>query len=187
LLPGVSDEVAQLGHLVPTATRLPTAGQTTTHEDVVAALSDHEIAHFACHGLANWADPTTSQLILHDHRSNPLTVTDIAKLRLAGGALAYLSACSTTDTDPRHADEATHLTAAFQLAGYRSVIGTLWPINDRVATTITKQVYTFLTQGGTTPPNPGCAAAALHHATRNHRKICPNLPTQWAAYIHTGE
>jgi hypothetical protein len=185
-LHGVTTEATHLRHLLPTATLLPTPGTTTTHDTITTALTTHHIAHFACHGLTNWAEPATSHLLLHDHHTHPLTVTDIARLRLTHAELAYLSACSTTDTNPHHADEATHLTAAFQLAGYHSVIGTLWPINDRAATTITRHVYTHLTHNGTTPPNPHHAAHALHRATRHHRNTHPNQPTQWAAYIHTG-
>jgi CHAT domain-containing protein len=30
-------------------------------------------------------------------------------------------------------DEAAPITSAFQLAGYGSVVGTLWPVDDRTA------------------------------------------------------
>ena len=79
-----------------------------------------------------------------------------------------------------------HLTAAFQLAGYRSVIGTLWPVNDRAAMTIAEDFYTRLLRTGTAGPDPADAAAALHHAVRAHRARRPALPTQWAAHLHHG-
>lgn len=183
---GVNLEATELTQLIPTATTLPSHGGEATHDTVLAALPAYEVAHFACHGLADWGDPTSSRLILHDHRTHPLTVADIARLHLTNAHLAYLSACSTTDTNPKHVDEATHLTAAFQLAGYSSVIGTLWPINDHAATTITRHVYNHLTHHGASPPQPHLAAHALHHATRHHRDTHPNQPTQWSAHIHTG-
>jgi tetratricopeptide (TPR) repeat protein len=185
-LPGVAVEASRLSELMPAATTLPPFGQAATHEAVLAALPDHAIAHFACHGLADWTDPTTSRLILHDHQTWPFTVVDIARLRLTQAKLAYLSACSTTDTNPQHTDEVTHLTAAFQLAGYRSVIGTIWPINDTAAAIITSHVYTHLTNTNASPPDPDQAAEALHQATRLHRNAHPNQPTQWAAHIHAG-
>ena len=92
------------------------------------------IAHFACHGYTDPADPSQSRLLLHDHRRDPLTVAALAPLALDHAHLAYLSACSTARaTDTRLLDEAIHLATAFQLAGFPHVIGTLWEINDAIA------------------------------------------------------
>ncbi|WP_193318092.1 MULTISPECIES: CHAT domain-containing protein [Streptomyces] len=184
-LPGVVSEVDLLLRKFPTATVLPAPGTPATHDEITAALVNGHIAHFACHGLADPADPADSRLLLHDHLEHPLTIVDIARLRLPHGELAFLSACSTTDTDLRHADEATHLSAAFQLAGYRSVIGTLWPVNDHAAAGIADAFYTQLSHGGTAPA-AASAFLALHHAVRTHRARHPTMPTQWAAYVHSG-
>ncbi|PSL52110.1 tetratricopeptide repeat protein [Saccharothrix carnea] len=182
-LPGVVEEVERLRDLVPTAAVMPTP---STRDAVLAALPHHPVAHFACHGVADWVDPAASRLILHDHVTAPLTVADITALNLGNARLAYLSACSTTDTNPRHADEATHLTAAFHLAGYRAVIGTLWPVDDTTATAIAHHTYLHLTDRGTTPPQSDRAAIALHHAVRHHRDSYPHKPVLWASHIHTG-
>lgn len=185
-LPGAAAEATRLVHLIPGATVLPTPGGATTRGDVLTALSAHEVAHFACHGFADLTDPANSRLVLHDHGIQPLSVSTIAQLRLDHGELAFLSACNTSDTDPRHADEATHLTAAFHLAGYRSVIGTLWPVIDQSATFICRHVYAYLTNDGTDTPQPAQAAQALHQVVRRRRDMRPHVPTQWAAYVHTG-
>jgi hypothetical protein len=185
-LAGVTAEVDRLRELVPGLSVLPAPGDTTTRDAVLAALPGHSIAHFACHGLADWNNPTASRLILHDHHTHPLTLDHITALHLTGAQLAYLSACSTTDTNLDHTDEATHLTAAFHLAGYQAVIGTLWPVNDTAAATITTAFYQRLTHNGTTPPDVTQTAHALHHATRAHRDAKPQLPDHWAAHIHTG-
>jgi CHAT domain-containing protein len=153
---------------------------------VLAALPDHSVAHFACHGLSDWDDPGASRLLLHDHQTSPLTVTAISALHLADANLAYLSACSTTDTIPRLVDEGIHITAAFKVASYRNVIGTLWPINDQAAALIASDFYDHLTNGGAHPPDSRSTALALHHAVRRLRAISPAILTHWAAHIHTG-
>ena len=155
-----------------------------TRNAVLAALPGHPIAHFACHGYADWTNPAASQLILYDH-TTPLTVADISARHLTGG-LAYLSACDTTITSPALTNEAVHITGAFHLAGYQHVIGTLWPINDTAACDLAYDFYTHLTHHGTTPPDTSLAAHALHHATRRLRSKYPATPTLWAAHTHTG-
>ncbi|MBB5960708.1 hypothetical protein FHS29_007336 [Saccharothrix tamanrassetensis] len=45
-------------------------------------------------------------------------------------------------------DEAIHLLAAFQLAGYPHVAGTLWEINDPIAADIAEAIYAHLTTDG---------------------------------------
>ncbi|HVV24964.1 MAG TPA: CHAT domain-containing protein, partial [Pseudonocardiaceae bacterium] len=181
-LPGATAEADLLGRLLPAATILHSPDRAA----VTAALPHHEIAHFACHSVADTATPADNRLLLRDHLYQPLTVTAISRLRLDRGELAYLSACSTTATPMRHADEAVHVTAALQLAGYRSVVGTLWPINDRAAVTVAEEFYTELARLSGTTLNPATAAIALHHAVRVHRARYPALPTRWAAHIHHG-
>jgi hypothetical protein len=124
-LPGVRAEVGLLRSPLPDADVL--AGPGATRDTVLTALPGHPVAHFACHGSSDWADPDASHLLLHDHDTHPLTISEISRLDLASAGLAYLSACSTTDSVPHLADEAVRITAAFQLAGYQHVIGTLCP------------------------------------------------------------
>ena len=180
-LPGVRAEAAFLAEAIPGVQTLA----YPTREAVLDALPSHRVAHFACHGYADWGDPAASQLLLHNHRSAPLTVTDISALHLTGG-LAYLSACDTSSAPPELANEAVHLTGAFHLAGYQHVIGTLWPVNDPAARRLASDFYRHLTRHGAVPPDPSQAAAALHHAARRLRDRFPRVPSVWAAYTHTG-
>ncbi|MGW6647726.1 CHAT domain-containing protein [Streptomyces iakyrus] len=71
-----------------------------------------------------------------------------------------------------------------QLAGYRQVIGTLWPIQDAVAADIAKDVYTHLRRDGDMAT--ARAAAALHRAVRRARAAHPREPHLWASHIHLG-
>lgn len=180
-LEGAATEAELLTGLVPGADVLPHPTRST----VLAALPHHQVAHFACHSEPHRTDPWRGRLILRDHRTDPLTVADIGALRLDGG-LAFLSACNTTLTAPRLADEALHMTGAFQLAGYPHVVGTQWPVADRAAHQLATDFYARLTAGGTAPPDPALSPEALHHATRRLRADYPVTPTVWAAHTHTG-
>jgi tetratricopeptide (TPR) repeat protein len=180
-LPGVTTETDTISTLIPDAFTLA----RPTRASVLSALPTHRIAHFSCHGYADWEQPARSRLFLTDHATAPLTLADITPLHLDAD-LAYLSACDTAVTAPRMADESLHITGAFHLAGYRHVIGTLWPINDHTAAEIAEGFYTHLTNDGTTPPQPDQAAYALHHATVRLRDQYPTAPVLWAAHTHTG-
>ena len=180
-LPGVVQEADAILGLIPQALRLA----HPVRDEVLAALASHPVAHFACHGLADWNDPAASRLILHDHRTRPLTVAAISSLRLTG-ALAYLSACETMSANLRLTDEALHLTGAFHLAGYQNVIGTLWRVSDDAAQQISQAFYAYLTKDGSAPPDAGVAARGLHHAVRALRAEFPDRPTLWMAHTHTG-
>lgn len=158
-----------------------------TGQAVLRELARHRIAHFACHSVSDRADPAKGRLLLHDHTTSPLTVAEIMRTRLPRNAeLAYLSACRTADAGPRLADEAIHLTGAFQLAGYRHVIGTLWPVYDLISAIVAENVYRRLTRDGTTPPDTNTTASALRAAIRDLRETHPSRPDLWAGYVHVG-
>ncbi|MBT2207518.1 CHAT domain-containing protein [Actinomadura sp. NEAU-AAG7] len=181
------------GHAVPLAgaereaavvrTHLPGAvdvlgGTAATRDAVIAALPKARIAHFACHGNSDLTDPSESLLLLADHHNHPLTVRDLAHLSLDAD-LAFLSACSTARPGGRLADEVIHLASAFQLAGYRHVIGTLWPIGDQHAVDFAELVYPAIAAGGD-------IATAVHAATRTLRDRHPDDPLVWASHVHIG-
>lgn len=177
-------ECAALERLLPDAT--PLYGPDATHTAVTAALRRSSVTHFVCHGVSDLRGRGYSRLLLHDHQARAFTVADVSRLDIPHADLAYLSACETTDTAPRFADEALHITAAFQTAGYRSVIGSLWKVQGTAGTRIAETVYTQLTAEGTRPPDPTASARALHTAVAAVRARHPLSPSLWAAHVHFG-
>ena len=135
-LTGVQAEVAALTALVASVQLL--SGSSATFANVVSALRNHRVAHFACHGQSDLTDPARSALLLADSDRMPLTLAVLSDLRLEDASLAFLSACSTSEITPRLRDEALHVTSGFQLAGFRHVIGTLWPVSDFNAPHVTR-------------------------------------------------
>ncbi|MFF5365365.1 CHAT domain-containing protein [Streptomyces scabiei] len=167
---------------------------TAVKRDVLALLPQCQIAHFACHGSCDPTNPSRSQLLLEDHEDDPLTVAALAHVAMDHARLAYLSACTTAAVQKIDLlDEALHMTSAFQLVGYRHVIGTLWRIESSVSVTVAKLFYAGLrTASGTIDPDR--APYALHKAIRwirdgrdlrvpEERTAEPHL---WAAYLHAG-
>ncbi|MFJ2809940.1 CHAT domain-containing protein [Kitasatospora sp. NPDC087271] len=157
-----------------------------TREEVLVALEQSAVVHFACHGITDRTDPSRSQLLLSDHQSAPLTVASLARINLDSAELAYLSACSTAaNTNTDLIDEAIQLTSAFQLAGFRHVIGTLWEIDDAVAEQAARSFYDILRgeQGGLDIPR---SAEALHRTVHTLRDRYRAAPSLWAAYVHSG-
>ncbi|WP_424186693.1 CHAT domain-containing protein [Actinokineospora sp. G85] len=177
-LPGARAEADFLAGAMPHTLR---TADTATHAGVTADLRNHAYAHFACHGGQNLQEPSTGALYLRD---KPLTVLDVAGLDLTHAELAYLSACSTAIGGTTLPDEAIHLAAALQLAGYRHVIATLWTIADRTAVDLTVSMYTGLL--GPSGLRLDHTARLLHGAVRALRDSAPRDPTIWASYIHSG-
>ncbi len=180
-LPAAEQEISTLVQLVPQATVLaaPTARQ------VCEAVLGHPVVHFACHGRADRADPAGGRLVLADQDTDPLTVATISTLRL-NGRLAVLPACETSASGPVLADESVHFSAAFQLAGYRGVVGTMWSVPDEASGRLTAEFYRALTSGGTVPPDTERAARALHTAVCRLRHRYQRSPIAWAGYVHVG-
>jgi tetratricopeptide (TPR) repeat protein len=153
-----------------------------TYESVLDAMPGYPWAHFACHATGRLRDPSASYLLLSDHAEHPMTVLDVARLRLQQAELAYLSACSTAMTGAVLPDEAINLASAFQLAGYRRVVATLWPVDDDLAASLARRFYSTVSSPGT----QDAAASALHAASRIYRKVYAEQPSMWAAHIHSG-
>ncbi|KAI9463829.1 hypothetical protein HD554DRAFT_2040856 [Boletus coccyginus] len=78
---------------------------------------------------------------------------------LQNAQLAYLSAGNTTVGDQESQDEAIHLAAPIQIAGFRSVIRTMWAVDDAY-TTRSRRSFTITWWMG--------AVVWITHRTSNH-------------------
>ncbi|KAI9772651.1 MAG: hypothetical protein M1840_000245 [Geoglossum simile] len=159
-----------------------------TYADVREELQHSSIAHFACHGISDNADPGRSYLRFRDWEDHPLNVSALMSMNLTACQLAYLSACKTADSTVKGlVDEGIHLVSGFMLAGCPSVVGTLWKIPDNNAEEIATQFYARLPKKNGILCT-GHSAAALLSAVSFVREQCAggDDPLTWAAFIHTG-
>lgn len=101
-------------------------GSQATVADVMTALPNAHIIHFACHGNFRRATPMNSALVLHD---DELSAATILQLSLTAD-LVILSACDTGLNELAHGDELMGMTRAFLGAGASAVMVTLWPVVD---------------------------------------------------------
>lgn len=196
-LPYVNNEIATLQTLMsshPDSTII----ESPTRETVLSGMNDHSIIHLACHGSSSAQDPSQSKLLLTDWKVAPLTVSDITSQNLQSSQFAFLSACHTASArDLRLLDESIHLASAIQLAGFPSVIATLWKVQDKHSADVAKDVYTWMLKHGRADYlDTTKSAEALHwaiHRVREATKVTPGFskkkpsdPLAWAPYVHFG-
>ncbi|RYP41527.1 hypothetical protein DL767_000954 [Monosporascus sp. MG133] len=138
-------------------------------QDIESHLRDCKIFHFAGHGATDEYDASNSRLILED---GTLRVIELLDMNLVERSpfLAYLSACGTGRIkDETSVDESIHLMGAFQLAGFRHVIGTLWEVRDELCVDMARITYEGMRDGGMTDES---VCRGLHQASRTLRDQC---------------
>ena len=179
-LPSVGTELTNIGQLVDglaTFTRIE--GEGSCVSNVTDELGKNEWVHFACHGIPNRKQPFESAFALRD---GPFTIQHIVQCNLENPEFAYLSACHTTVGDQESPDEVIHLASAMQFAGFRSVIGTMWSVDDAETNKITSVFYKhMMDESG----QLDYSRAAL--ALRKTMKSLADIPIdQRILYIHLG-
>jgi len=182
-LDAVEDETAEIKAVYPEAQVLEGPGARS--DTVLQALQEHSIAHFACHAVSDEQDPLASRLLLFDHEDSPLTVGRLLQVKATAPRLAFLSACSTAQTSRDLMDEALNIVSAFRVAGFRQVVGTLWPVEDKAAALVVKDFYACY-RAAEDDWSAGTAAYALHEATRKARERYLDQPLFWMAHVHAG-
>lgn len=163
-------------------------------------LTHVRLAHFSCHGLPHATDPTLSRLVIWLEQQRPLTVAAIRKLTIPGARLAFISAChSASDrsgltADPEadsSADEVVHVARAFQLAGFPTVVGTMWHAYQESAIEISGYFYRYLADEWKEEKRDldgDTFARALHLALRTWRGEGGNVwkAVDWASWACFG-
>lgn len=167
-LPFAAKEIDMLSHLCPSLQLTPVM-PVPRKSDVMEHLTKCQIFHFAGHGRSDPSEPSQSCLLLQDWETDPLTVGDLRdqELQKSPPFLSYLSACSTGSNEAEGlADEGIHLVSAFQLAGFRHVVGTLWQVSDSHCVDIARVLYETLRNEGMTDI---AVCRGLHRAVKQLR------------------
>jgi CHAT domain-containing protein/tetratricopeptide (TPR) repeat protein len=154
-------------------------GEESCISSVVEELGKHEWVHLACHGLPDRKQPFESAFALHDGH---FTIQRIIGCDLKNPEFAYLSACHTTVGDEKSPDEVIHLASAMQFVGFRSVIGTMWAVDDGATIKIASTFYKHMVDASGRLDHAR-AAFALNETMKSVR----NIPfDQRILYIHLG-
>ncbi|KAF8704671.1 TPR-like protein, partial [Rhizoctonia solani] len=182
-LPGTIEELASIkAHTQGKVKYSQFVGDQATTGAVLDAMEQHDWVHLACHAHQNIRDPLWSGFFLHD---GTLDLSSINKRLFKNKGLAFLSACQTATGDEEVPDEAVHLASGLLMAGYSSVIATLWSIVDDDAPFVADRVYNELMEGGTL--GNGKAGKALHSAVAALRtEVGEREFGRWVPYIHLG-
>ncbi|VUC37220.1 unnamed protein product [Clonostachys rosea] len=164
----VDAEMKAVKHIC-SSLQLSVAKPETLRDSVLEALADCDVFHYAGHGRTDPLDPSQSSLLLSDWMKTPLTVGTLldTNIQQRRPFLAYLSACGTGRI--RNAElinEGIHLISAYQLAGFRHVVGTLWEVNDEACADMAAGVYEIMHAEGMTDISPSQGLHQLYEMDR---------------------
>jgi CHAT domain-containing protein len=147
-------------------------------------LWNFKIIHFTVHGYAAPNFPERSGLVLARDRNSSangvLQVRDVAALSLDAD-LVTLSSCDTGTGKIEGEEGITGLVPAFLFAGARSVMGSLWPVDDSATEIEMKQFYSHVAHGDDT-------ATALRNAKLDYMRLEGSRPPLfWAGFVLVGD
>lgn len=195
-LPYAETEIREVAGLFEHSTLL--SGADAAPEDVLAALSDVEVAHFACHAVIHRDRPLESALLLHDAR--PLTVKEVLGVSIRP-TLVILSACATVQAGFDLPDEAVGFPTTLIAAGAREVVATAWPTDDLASRLVVEEFVRRWRTG--TPGHHALRQAQLHVRSLTDIELLDRLergrvnpgtavsgplgsPLDWAQFTFTG-
>lgn len=159
-------------------------GDAAGEENIKAwPLKDYRIVHFACHGFLNERYPFRSALVLSSPANSEedgfLQMREIYGLQV-NAELIVLSACQTGNGLLERFEGALDLARPFFFAGARSVLASLWPVDDEATRTFMSDFYSALTDGAS-------AADALSHTKKKMLNSRWAHPYYWAGFLLQGD
>lgn len=210
-LPGSKREVAAIHALLPsTATWSELSGAAATEDALRARLPGHAVLHLATHALslaadclagsrgAGFAPRKASQdsddapaalgalIVAPGTGDGLLSESEIAALDLSSVRWAVLSACDTGLGASRAYEGAFGLRRAFALAGVRSVIMSLWRVDDTATADWMTALYRARWKDRADTLSAVYAAQRDTLRARREAKQSDH-PYYWAAFVAAGD
>jgi CHAT domain-containing protein/tetratricopeptide (TPR) repeat protein len=156
--------------------------ETVLHHD----LGIYRVIHFATHGILDEKHPERSGLILSlvgktgEPQDGFLRLSDIYGLKLSAD-LVVLSSCDSGLGKDLSSEGIIGLPRAFLRAGAKSVIATLWKVDDEATAKLMTHFYARLRRG------EGPASALRNAQLQLSRDEQWSHPYYWAAFVYQGD
>jgi CHAT domain-containing protein len=175
-LPNAQTEAVTVAAMFPDSRALVRSDASKTAVKELA--NGFTMLHFATHGRFDANAPLSSGLYLAkgEESDGVLTVSDLYSLRWDVD-LVTLSACETGLGKVANGDDVIGLTRGFLYAGARSIVATLWEVDDAATAQLMESFYRNLGTNG--------KREALRLAQIETRERYPQ-PWYWAAFNITG-
>ena len=179
-LPCAREEVEQIGRLLHVR---PLTGKQATKQAVLQKIHSVSLIHIAAHGNADRGDIALAPA--QDIKGKPrkeefvLTMSDISKVQLRA-KLVVLSCCHSGRGQIK-AEGVVGIARAFLGSGARSVLVSLWAVDDRATMQFMKHFYGNLVSGK-------CASQSLHETMKSMRgnpQFCE--VRKWAPFMLIGD
>ena len=123
-------------------------GTDATKETFLSRVANFSMVHFAMHGKASDHEEEASFLAFSNNLDQDfkLVIPEVYNLSLNTN-LVSISACESGYGQLRNAEGVISLARAFSFAGAKSILSTLWSINDRSTSSLMDHYYNGLREG----------------------------------------
>ena len=175
-LPFAKQETEMIGRLLHVH---PLTGKQATKQTVLQRIHSVALIHIAAHGDAYRGDIALAPSNHHENNDFLLTMSDISKVQLRA-KLVVLSCCHSGRGQIK-AEGVVGIARAFLGSGARSVLVSLWAVDDAATMQFMKQFYGHLVRGKS-------ASESLHETMkcmRENPKYCE--VRKWAPFMLIGD
>ena len=179
-LPGAEEEVKMIGQILNIE---PLTGKNATKDRVLSGLNSVSLVHIAAHGRTETGEIILSPNIPSAQRPKEkdflLTMADVLDAKVHA-KLVVLSCCN-SGRGKIKVEGVVGIARAFLGAGARSVIATLWAIDDNATLEFMRHFYDHLVAGQS-------ASKSLHQAMKRIRESENfNAVKHWAPFVLIGD
>jgi CHAT domain-containing protein len=150
----------------------PLVGPAASKPELLRRLDSragYSVIHLACHAYFDSEDAIQSALVLSgpDGEEEHLSAEELLQIKI-NADLVTLSSCESALVERRPGDELIGLSRALLFAGARSIVVSLWPVNDFSTSILMEEFYrTLATDGQSNWPK----AHALAEGQRRVREL----------------
>ncbi len=161
-------------------------GRAATKQKFLKLAPSYSVLHLATHGKANYQAGDFSFLAFASENETAeggiLTAGELYNLRLQAD-LVLLSACETARGEQQRGEGVVSLARAFAYAGAKSMVASLWSVNDQSTMLIMDHFHAGIKSG--MAKNVALANAKRQYLEKNPGRL--SHPFFWAAFVGVGD